>query len=238
LLFARNDITAAGDNIRNGTDEIVIVKASTEGRYLTGGENASGTGLNLSSWNLDSQSGDDLNTDGKKYGVLIKNDLSRAEFFHLGTGGSLDRSLNESYAAEPDDSNPNTPDRSDRIHRADIVIYRVDDSTPTRPCLVRRNLGDDNGFQQVAENIENLQLRYLLNDGNWVTDPGLNPTSVRAVEVFLIARTGSPQRGYSDTTTYTFGSGGTAYSYTPPANERQYRRKVLTSLVKTRNIGL
>jgi len=41
-----------------------------------------------------------------------------------------------------------------------------------------------------------------------------------------------------DTSTYTFGSGATAYSYTPPANERQYRRKVLTALVKTRNIGL
>jgi type IV pilus assembly protein PilW len=142
--------------------------------------------------------------------------------------------LNESYSADA-----SAPSLSDRIHRADIVIYRVDDTNPARPCLVRRNLGSDNGFQTVAENIENLQFRYLLNDGvTWVTDPGPTQNNVRAVEVFLIGRTAFPQRGYVDTSTYTFGTGPTAKSYTPQGDERQYRRRVLTSLVKTRNIGL
>ena len=236
LILARNNVTAAGDNIRDGTDEIVIVKASREeGRILTGGETAAGTSINVG-WDLDGQSGDDLNTAGKMYGVLVKNDLSRAELFHLGGGNSLERPLNESYSADASD-----PSLSDRVHRADIVIYRVDDSNPTRPCLVRKNLGSDsdNGFQTVAENIENLQFRYLLNDGvTWVTDPGASQNNVRAVEILLIGRTVSPQRGYLDTSTYTFGTGTTAYTYTPPANDRPYRRRVLTSLVKTRNIGL
>jgi len=227
LILARNNVKAAGDNIRDDTDEIVIVKASRgEGRLLTGGESAAGTSINVG-WDLDGRSGDDLNTTGKMYGVLVKNDLSRAELFHLGGGGTLERSLNESYSADA-----SVASLSDRIHRADIVIYRVDDSTPTRPCLVRRNLGNDNGFQTVAENIENLQFRYQLVDGSWVENPTDNQNRVRAVEILLVGRTAYPQRGYRDTTSITFGGAPI------PVPNDAYRRRVLTSLVKTRNIGL
>ena len=217
LILARNNVTAAGDNIRDGTDEIVIVKASRgEGRLLTGGESAAGTSINVS-WDFEI----------KTYGVLVKNDLSRAELFHLGGGGTLERSLNESYSADA-----SVPSLRDRVHRADIVIYRVDDSTPTRPCLVRRNLGNDNGFQTVAENIDNLQFRYQLVDGTWTNDPDGDQARVRAVEVLLVARTASLQRGYRDTSSITFGDA------TIPAPNDSYRRKTLNTMVKTRNVGL
>jgi len=217
LILARNNVKAAGDNIRDDTDEIVIVKASRgEGRLLTGGESAAGTSINVS-WDFEI----------KTYGVLVKNDLSRAELFHLGGGGTLERSLNESYSADA-----SVPSLSDRVHRADIVIYRVDDSNPARPCLVRRNLGSDNGFQTVAENIENLQFRYQLVDGSWVDNPADNQNRVRAVEILLVGRTAYPQRGYRDTTSITFGGAPI------PVPNDAYRRRVLTSLVKTRNIGL
>jgi hypothetical protein len=120
----------------------------------------------------------------------------------------------------------------DRVHRADIMIYRIDDSTPTRPCLVRKNLGDDKGYQVIAENIDNLKVRYRLIDGTWVNDPAGNQSRVRAVEVLLVARTASPQRGYRDTNPISFGGA------TVPAPNDAYRRKVLTSIIKTRNIGL
>ena len=132
LLFASNNVTATGDNIKDGTDLIVIVKASLEeGRALTGTENASGGNISLANWNLDGVSGDDLNTTGKRYGVLVKSDLYKAELFQLDSSGNLVQPLKESYSADPD------PLRTDRIHRADIVIYKVDDSNPARPCLVR-----------------------------------------------------------------------------------------------------
>jgi len=234
LIFAVNNASVSGDDIKDNTDVIVIVNASREeGRLLGSGESASGNSISLTSWNLDSESGDDLNTAKKKYGVLVKNDLSYAELFHLDNSGNLTAPLTESYTPDLD-----TPARSDRVHRADIIIYKVDDSTPTRPCLVRKNLGSDNGYQVIAENIDNLQFRYQLNDGNWVNDPAGNQTRVRAVEVLLIGRTAVPQRGYIDSSTYTFGSGATAYSYTPTGDDRKYRRKALTSLIKTRNIGL
>jgi type IV pilus assembly protein PilW len=220
LIFAVNNVTTGG-GIKNNTDMIVIVKASREeGRLLTSAENASGNSISLSSWNLDTESGDDLNITGKKYGVLVKNDLSYAELFHLDNSGNITSPLTENYTT------------NDRVHRADIIIYRVDDSTPTRPCLVRRNLGNDNGYQVIAENIDNLQFRYQLNDGTWVNDPAGSQARVRAVEVLLVARTAFAQRGYRDTNSITFGD------YTIPAPNDAYRRKMLTSIVKTRNIGL
>jgi hypothetical protein len=228
LLFAMNNISVSGDGIKDNTDVIVIVKASMEeGRLLASGESATGSNISLASWNLDTESGDDLNTANKKYGVLVKNDLSYAELFRLDNSGNITPPLVESYAADL-----NTPTRSDRVHRADIIIYRVDDSTPARPCLVRKNLGSDNGYQVIAENIDNLQFLYQLNDGTWVNDPAGNQARVRAVEVLLVARTSSPQRGYKDTNSITFGGA------TIPAPNDPYRRKILTSIVKTRNIGL
>ena len=222
----RRPLILARDN-KNDPDEIVIVKASREeGRPLTGGESAAGTSINVGQ-DLDGQSGDDLDTTGKMYGVLVKNDLSRAELFHLRGGGTLERPLNESYSGDASD-----PSLSDRVHRADIVIYRVDKSNPARPCLVRRNLGNDNGFQTVAENIDNLQFRYQLVDGTWTNDPDGDQARVRAVEVLLVARTASLQRGYRDTSSITFGDA------TIPAPNDSYRRKTLNTMVKTRNVGL
>jgi hypothetical protein len=219
LIFGVNN--ASGADIKTDTDVIVIVKASREeGRLLAVGESASTSNISLSSWNLDSESGDDLNTAQKKYGVLVKNDLSYAELFHLDNSGNIDPPLTQNYTT------------NDRVHRADIVIYRIDDSTPTRPCLVRKNLGSNNGYQVIAENIDNLQFRYQLIDGTWVNDPAGNQVRVRAVEVLLVARTAFPQRGYRDTSSITFGGA------TIPAPNDSYRRKTLNSIVKTRNIGL
>jgi type IV pilus assembly protein PilW len=220
LIFAVNNITSGG-GIKSNTDLIVIAKASLEeGRLLTSGESASGDTISLSSWNLDSTPGDDLKTANKKYGVLVKDDLTFAELFHLDNSGKITPPLTNSYTT------------NDRIHRADIIIYRVDDSTPTRPCLVRKNLGDDNGYQIIAENIDNLKFRYQLNDGTWVNVPAGNQARVRAVEVLLVARTASPQRGYRDTNSIVFGGS------TIPAPNDAYRRKTLTTIIKTRNIGL
>lgn len=222
LIFAVNDSSVAGDDIKDNTDVIVIVKASTEdGRLLASGESASAGSLTLNLPNFG------LNSGTKKYGVLIKNDLSFAELFHLDNSGNITPPLTETYT--PDLA---TPSLSDRIHRADIIIYRVEDSTPARPCLVRKNLGSDNGYQVIAENIDNLQFRYQLNDGTWVHDPAGNQARVRAVEILLVARTAYPQRGYKDTNSITFGGASI------PAPNDSYRRKIISSIVKTRNIGL
>jgi outer membrane protein W len=161
-----------------------------------------------------------------RYGILAKEDLSAAEFFEVDSAAGTitpPGGLTQNY------------DVGDWIFRADVIIYRIDENA-TNPGLRRRNLGSDNGYQVVAENIDNLQFRYLLSDGTWQNDPsatGQEP-NVRAVEISLLARTAHANRGYTDTNTYNIGD----VNYIPPAPDNQYRRKLLCSIVKTRNIGL
>jgi len=221
LVFAVNNVSTSGDGIKDNTDVIVIVKAGSEGHTLTAGEGASGGVISLSTRDLDGDGNADLNNSGKKFGLLVKEDLSFADFFQVDSAsGSINPpgGLTENYTS------------GDTVYRTDIIIYRVTDDA-ARPCLVRKNLGDDSGYQVIAENIDNLQCRYLFNDGTWTNDPTGNQTRVRAVEVLLVARTALPQRGYRDTSSITFGT------ETISVND-SYRRKTLNSLVKTRNVGL
>jgi prepilin-type N-terminal cleavage/methylation domain-containing protein len=215
IIYARDNINAVGDDIKDDTDLIVIVKASMEnGRQLALGEAASGT-------TASSTLRDAGNLTQDKYALLVKNDLSRAEFCQVtnSTGiMSLSKSLVESYTED------------DWIFRADIIIYYVSDVDPEHPNLMRRNLGNNEQAQIMAEDIDNLQFRYLLDDGS-EADSGFNEKDVRAVEIYLLGRTRHTIRGYRDPNTYNMGS----TSVTPGDG---YRRRLLKALIKTRNIGL
>jgi type IV pilus assembly protein PilW len=222
LIFGLNNVSASGDSIKDNTDIIVIVKASSEVHRLGSGEGASGGVITLSSRDLDGDGTADLNNTSKRFGLLVKQDLSFADFFQVDSAsGNITppAGLVENYTS------------GDTVFRTDLIVYRVDDSTLDHPCLVRKNLGNDAGYQVIAENIDNIQFRYQLNDGTWVNDPAGNQARVRAVEVLLVARTAFAQRGYRDTSSISFGT------ETISVND-SYRRKTLNAIVKTRNVGL
>ena len=79
-----------------------------------------------------------------------------------------------------------------------------------------------------------MQVRYYLQNDSVPKDTLTLATQarVRAVEVILVGRTALPQRGYRDTETYNF-----ANNPNPNPNDN-YRRKILSTIVKTRNVGL
>jgi Tfp pilus assembly protein PilW len=223
LIYARNNVAdGGGDNIKDNTDVIVIVKASKlEGRQLGPGEDATAGIITLTNRDLGGSVDDDLNNTTMKYGVLAKKDLSAAEFFEVDSASGVitpPGGLTQNY------------DEDDWIFRADVIIYRIDEDA-TNPSLRKRNLGSDSGYRVVAENIDNLQFRYLLSDGTWTNNPAGQEPNVRAVEISLLARTANINRGYIDPNTYSIGD----VNYPPNDN---YRRKLLCSIVKTRNIGL
>ncbi|MBW2105033.1 MAG: PilW family protein [Deltaproteobacteria bacterium] len=225
LIYAQNNVNVAGDNIKDNTDVIVIVKASSNFGVLGANDSAAVNTITLNDLGVGSGTGQiDLNDAGKRFGVMVRSDLSRAEFFEIptGTGGppfSTVQSFSQTYG------------EGDLIFRADVIIYRVDENA-TNPSLRRRNFGQDNGnYQVVAENIDNLQFRYLLSDGTWTNNPAGQEPNVRAVEISLLARTANTNRGYIDPNTYSIGD----VNYNP---NDAYRRKLLCSIVKTRNIGL
>jgi len=235
LIFGQNNVPG-GSGVKNNTDEIVIVKANTVTstsiiNFGVLGDNDSAAGNTITLNDLVVGAGDneiDLNDSGKRFGVMVKQDLGRAEFFEItqGSGGppfstTVGSSFTETYG------------KDDLIYKVDVIIYRIDEDA-TNPSLLRRNLGSDNGYWVVAENIDNLQFRYLLSNGTWTHNPAGQEPNVRAVEISLLARTANTNRGYTDTNTYSIGD----VNYTPVAPDNQYRRKLLCSIIKTRNIGL
>lgn len=225
LLFSADNNATSGDGINDGTDMLVIVKGSEARRTLTPGESASGTSITISDYNLDGDGVADLNNSSRKYGLLVKSDLRTADMFVVDTtSGSITNpwTLGDSYLS------------GDTVFRTDIIVYKIDDdATSGRPTLYRRNLGNDNGYQPVAESIDNMQVRYQLTNGTWMNSIGItNQAQVRAVEVILVGRTALPQKGFTDTETYNF-----ANNPVPTPNDN-FRRKVLSTIVKTRNVGL
>jgi type IV pilus assembly protein PilW len=223
ILFSVDNSDGAGGAVNVGTDALVILKAGTQPAKLQAAESATGTSVNVD------LSGAGINTTSSKYGLLVKNDLRTADFFELASSGTVAWTLAESYQGNAD------PDKADMVFRSDIVIYKVkNDATTGRPMLYRKNLGSDNGYQPVAENIENLQVRYYLENDPVPKDTLTAATQnrVRAVEIFLVGRTAFTQKGYTDTETYNIANNPN------PNPGGPYRRKVLSTIIKTRNIGL
>lgn len=205
IIYARdNDADGGGNDVRDGTDLILIVKASDDRGTLAAGEAVvAGTNqMTLTDLDLDNDGDVDLNTSGKKYGVLIKSDLSKAEFFTV-TGAGTPVTVNDNFSV--------TYDEGDTIARVDIIIYKINEDAD--PALEMRNLGSDNGFQTVAEDITDLQIQYRLSNGNWVDDPTGSLTDIREVQVVLSSNVDIPQL----------------------AGPKQ---RSLTSTVKVRNLGI
>lgn len=216
LLFSANN--GEGGNINVGTDALVIIKAAQDsGGTITGTDAAGGTSIDAGIRTLGG-----LSSPSNKYGLLVKNDLRTADFFELNAANAPSWSLADNYLS------------GDTVFRTDIIVYKIrNDATSGRPTLYRDNLGNAIVNQAVAENIENMQVRYQFTNGTWQNALAVGTPSqmVRAVEVTLVARTAFPQRGFRDRETYTFAD----VSYTPNDN---FRRKVLSTTVKTRNVGL
>ena len=174
-----NNITGT-DRYRRHSDVVVIVKAGADSGTLEGVECALADQnvLFINALDLDGDGDEDFSMGGRRYGVLMKSDMTAAQLFkilELGPPVTVADSFRDTYI------------KGDRVSRADIVVYRVDDSNPSfpHPVLERNNIGNGNRFQVVAENITNLQLRYIRKDGSVVEEAMDDGFDVSAVEVSL-----------------------------------------------------
>jgi prepilin-type N-terminal cleavage/methylation domain-containing protein len=165
---------------RNQTDVLLLVKASEDIRKLSASEHASANGkiLFINDLDLDEDGNEDFAMGGKQFGVIMKSDFSDAQLFKMiqkGTPVTVANLFRTAYA------------EGDIVARADIIVYRIDDANTSFPqsVLERKNAGNGNQFQVVAEGITDLQLRYILNDASIVDDPSEGETDICAVEVSL-----------------------------------------------------
>jgi type IV pilus assembly protein PilW len=76
------------------------------------------------------------------------------------------------------------------VFKVKAVTYRLrwDNSSPNMPVLTREDNTDGGGSQVIAEGIENLQFRYVLNDKSESDSPA-DPSKIRMVRVTINART-------------------------------------------------
>jgi prepilin-type N-terminal cleavage/methylation domain-containing protein len=112
------------------------------------------------------------------------------------------------------------------VFKVKAITYqlRKDNRNPNTPVLTREDQTDGGGSQVVAENIDNLQFRYVLEDGS-ESDSPTDPSRIRMVRVTVHARTSFSDLEFKSDPEFKVGVGG-------------FRRRTITSNILVRNMGV
>ncbi len=145
-------------------------------------------------------------------------------------GGATERNMGVvfTYMREPDgidnDTNGTVDDESDVMIFVQYSLFISANNT------VDLGRDDGSGIQSIAENIDFLEFIFL--------DSSANPTTaladIRSVRITMVARAGRADINYTDNKSYQDAAGNTVY--TSPLDN--FRRRVLSTVVKCRNLGL
>jgi prepilin-type N-terminal cleavage/methylation domain-containing protein len=112
------------------------------------------------------------------------------------------------------------------VFKVKAITYqlRPDNRNPQMPVLTREDNTDGGGSQVVAENIEDLQFRYVLEDGTESDSPA-DPSKIRMVRVTVHARTSFRDLEFKSDPKFKVGEGG-------------FRRRTIASNILIRNMGV
>lgn len=127
-----------------------------------------------------------------------------------------------------DDAGTGRPD-GDTTDPGEDIIYTLSDMDADGDNDLARNDVNAAGNVLMAENIDALNFVYL--DETPATTATL--PEIRSVQIAMVGRTGRPDRGYSDSSTYRNQQGTSIYT----AND-SFRRRLLATDIKCRNLGL
>jgi len=122
-----------------------------------------------------------------------------------------------------------TMDITDNSGTGDPDGYTTGPNEDVTYYLKSGNLVRNSDTEIIAENIEVLNFVYLTESGSTT----LTLTSIRSVQITLVAKTGKWEQGYIDTKAYYNGQGQEILS----AQNDNYHRKRLTTQVQCRNIN-
>lgn len=143
------------------------------------------------------------------------------------TGGETDGKDNDGDGTT-DESGEDVFADGDILDTNEDVTYALTDNDGDGDLDLERN------NNLIAENIDALNFVYL--DANsTVLDMAVDSISnIRSIQVTVVARTGQGDVDYTDNTSYTNRQGNEILA---PQNDK-YRRTVLTTTIKCRNLGL
>lgn len=132
------------------------------------------------------------------------------------------------YLADNDDNDGDgTIDEADEDVKN--ILYDLSDANGDGAIDIGYQIGADVTKKvPIAERIDNIEFNYLDEDGNVTADMD----DIRWIQVSMLARARQADPDFTNTTTYTAGSGATW------VKNDNFRRRLLISTVKLRNIGL
>lgn len=111
------------------------------------------------------------------------------------------------------------------------ITYFIDKSDPAHPNLMA-NRHDGSGNQVVADNIEDMQFHYFMEDGAETEAPtAADAKKIVAVRISMVGRTSLQDRELRSFNPIT------VEDHAPAGGSDGYRRSILQSVIKIRNTG-
>lgn len=144
-----------------------------------------------------------------------------------------------------DNNNDGTPDNNGELETITYSFYDFPTASPDGDMDIGRQLTTrpppGNSVQPVAENIEAVEYWYTLADGTQTITPTLVQLGdIRAIQVWILARTSRDINRLPDTQIYTTPSGVALNGGAPfpdaDGDGYHFRRRILTATIKCRNM--
>jgi len=212
-----NNDTSDGNNIKNGTDEIFL-------KYGDPSENIEVTPPYMPTTSAaihvdDSGSLEDFD-------IAVISDCEYTSILQItnvsGGGGTI---VHNTGVGSPGNA---TKDLGHKYEENSFImkLHNINYYVRTDDTLMR---SDGGSAQPLAENIEDLQFAYQDEDGNWFDSP---PTveDIRSVRINVLART--------DKVDPDFGGSRPEIEDHAAGSTDNYRRRLFTTVVRVRNMGL
>jgi len=136
-------------------------------------------------------------------------------------------------------------DGDGQFDTGEAITYALYDS-PLDSDTVNDDLGRDPdglsalgggtaSYEPVTGNIDAMEFWYTLANGTQTTSPA-SPNNIRTIQIWILARTDRAVSDFKDTRIYTTPS-GQAINGGNPFNDK-FRRRIITTTIQCRNMGL
>jgi prepilin-type N-terminal cleavage/methylation domain-containing protein len=211
---AINNDATSGNNVLNGTDQITIVTGYRQISTLSSPATAGATSVSLNG------NGNMFDTGTKQY-VCIDATSQNDNYVVSGAASSsltLSSVLTRDYK------------QGAAVFLVKAITYSVNDAR-----VLTRNENTGGGAQTIAPNIEDLQFAYQLADGTWSNTPGI-PGDIRVVRINVLGRTNFEDHNPGQSGT--IGQRPDIEDHDVTNSTDGFRRRLLTSVVEARNLGL
>jgi type IV pilus assembly protein PilW len=223
--IVQEDVADMQQNLRAGMD-LMVREIRMAGFDPTSDANAGIVSATSNAINFTMDAGNGVDDDGD-------GSIDETDEMNAGNGvdddgdGSIDEADEMDVDGDTNDANENITFGFSNANDADN-----DGIADSGAADIGRNTGG--GFQPVAENIHAIEFFYTLADGTQTSAPAaVDLNNIRSVQITFLARADRIDQNFYNATPYTTPGGQNLVPYND-----SFRRRLVTTTVKCRNMGL